>query len=940
MIRVYIAPDYSNVPEHADNGGIRRVVEAMTEHLPKFGIEVVHRPEQAEIICNHGGMLVERPGVPNVHIGHGLYWSRQPWGDNFQEVNQSVVESMIHSIAWTVPSEWVGRAVRRGGFWYPEVVYHGVDGDKFLPSKTHGDYTLWNKARADYVSDPKDMVQIAAQMPRRKFISTLGRQLENVQIIGSVSHSLMKKYVSEAAVYLATTRETFGIGTLEALAYGIPVAGWDWGGQSEIIVKGETGYLAPPGDYQALEQCIEQCISERDRLSQNAIQDVRTRWKWEPRIEQYANIFKRVHARWYAKRPKISILVTAYKLDRYLPQCLDSVLRQTFQDFECIVIDDASLESTRLIVSDYAGRDNRIRYLSTPNNFGLPGARNYGVQNSSGKYIRHMDADDFLAPNALELENEALDKDRGVHVVYGHLEVVREDGTQILEHGQPVRGDWPPNDFNWYQQMNHLNQLPSCAMARREVYELSGGYRERMRRNEDAEFWCRISSLGFRIKKFTQAVTYYHRQRDDSKGAVEWKNEGGEPDWTAWFPWRMGGTDFQSARDIIRKRGEEPQNTHLVPFGVQGKPPQGLRFWYVHDYAYPIVSIIITCGPGHKKYILDALDSIQAQTYPDWECIVVNDTGEPWPPDLLGAPWAKVVNMQGNQGTSAARNEGYRHVRGKYIIWMDADDYWVPWFLDKMVSYAEHNYGVIYSDLIKDEGKLSIYRYEEFVPERVPLAMRYPGSSVLIPRQITQAVFDFQGGFDTSIPGMEDWDFQIAVHHLGFCAYHVPEPLFVYRMKTSTKRERDYDKIEDIRAYIDQKWAMYRKGEKKIMCGCNTKRNPPNGAPSSTLSSSGNFTNESIQAVMGQTDKASMVVVEYIGPVQETFSIRSRLQRSLTYRFGNNEYHKYKTVFLQDAEFLMGLADQKGDPLYRVIGKGASPEVLDPASFLGQPIGV
>jgi hypothetical protein len=101
MIRTYIAPDYTGVPAHADNGGIRRVVEAQTKYLPRFGVEVVHRPAEAQVIINHGSMLVEHPNVPNIHVGHGLYWSRQPWGDNFQEVNAQVVESMRHAVAWT-----------------------------------------------------------------------------------------------------------------------------------------------------------------------------------------------------------------------------------------------------------------------------------------------------------------------------------------------------------------------------------------------------------------------------------------------------------------------------------------------------------------------------------------------------------------------------------------------------------------------------------------------------------------------------------------------------------------------------------------------------------------------------------------------------------------------------------------------------------------------
>jgi len=129
-IKVYIAPDVAGKKDNAD-GGIKRVVEAQDRYLPEFGITPVHEPREADIICNHGATLVEVPGVPSVQVGHGLYWSRQPWGDGFMDVNRLVVESMRHAVAHTAPSEWVSRAIRRGGYFYPEVVYHGVDADDF-----------------------------------------------------------------------------------------------------------------------------------------------------------------------------------------------------------------------------------------------------------------------------------------------------------------------------------------------------------------------------------------------------------------------------------------------------------------------------------------------------------------------------------------------------------------------------------------------------------------------------------------------------------------------------------------------------------------------------------------------------------------------------------------------------------------------------------------
>jgi len=915
--------------------GIARVVEAQMKYLGEFGVEVVSDPKRADVIANHGAEAYEYGTTPLVSHNHGAYWSRQDWGRNYKEVNKQVVASMLRSVAHTAPSRWVAEALRRGAFIYPEVVYHGVNAEEFWQGDNKG-YVLWNKARPDFVSDPRDLMEVAMNMPKTQFWTTIGHKTSNVKVIGVLPYTDMKEVLASAGVYLATTRETFGIGTLEALASGVPVAGWDWGGQSEIIKQGETGYLAPPGNWKALEECVQLCINQRDRLSPNCVDDAHDRWGWRQRIQQYADLYKRVYELYSRKAPKVSVIITAYKLDAYLPKCLRSVQAQSFEDFECIVVDDANLESTRTIVEHLVGNDNRFRYVATPHNLGLPGARNFGLSQSTGFYIRHLDADDFLAENALAVEAEALDKDNSIHIVYGHMGLVDPDGSVQMEGTEVKRPGWPEKQFDWYKQMAHLNQIPSCAMARREVYEKTGGYRERMERNEDAEFWCRATSLGFHASKVTQAITYYHMMRNDSKGAVEWREQGKEPDWTAWFPWRLGADDYATGKVAWKKYNRNHPAQHLVPFGAQGPPSEKDHFWLINDYAYPVVSVIVTCGPNHRQYLLDALDSVQAQSFTDWECIVVNNTGENWGRNLMGAPWAKIVDMGGNKGASAARNAGYRYARGKYIIWLDADDYWMPWLLEKMVAYAEHNEGVIYSDFIDtdDNKHFELHGHGEFAVERVLNDYCYAGSSVLYPRKIVQAVFDEYGGWDEKIPGKEDWDWQIAVHTLGYCAYRVPEGLFVYRRYTTTKRETDHAKIDEIVDYVNKKWYPYRTGEKRIMCGCNRKT-IPRTTPSSTMSASGHFIKNTDEIAGAQT----AVAVEYLGPLTGKFTIKSRVAPGISYRFSTTD--RIKDVFIEDAKLLVSRLDAQGRPEYRILqGKIAPEDVNNPSAVLGAPVGV
>jgi len=345
MIKVFISPSFDN-PDNGD-GGIRRVVEAQKKYLPLFGIEVTTDINQADLVACHGMSFEDVPDKPLVHHNHGLYWydvhpdTVDVWHPGHYYANREIINIMSKSDAITVPSNWVGVALSRGHLIPPEVIYHGVH--EIPENKNPQGYVLWNKARKDVVSDPVDMNRLASILPHVPFVSTLGSKTPNVQITGIVPHLTALDMLSKASVYLATARETLGIGTIEALAYGVPVVGWDYGGQSEIIIHGETGYLAPYGDYEKLAECVELAFKNRDKLSKNAINDVKSRWMWQDKIEQYADLYKRVINE-QKNQIDVSIVVTCHNLAKYLPDCLGSVMDQTFNgSWECIIVEDQTI---------------------------------------------------------------------------------------------------------------------------------------------------------------------------------------------------------------------------------------------------------------------------------------------------------------------------------------------------------------------------------------------------------------------------------------------------------------------------------------------------------------------------------------------------------------------------------------------------------------------
>jgi glycosyltransferase involved in cell wall biosynthesis len=100
--------------------------------------------------------------------------------------------------------------------------------------------------------------------------------------------------------------------------------------------------------------------------------------------------------------PKISVIVPVYNVEKYLRQCLDSILNQTFKDFECICVNDGSTDNSLQILNEYANKDSRIKIISQENK-GLAGARNTGVKNANTKYLTFIDSDDWVDDKYLEL---------------------------------------------------------------------------------------------------------------------------------------------------------------------------------------------------------------------------------------------------------------------------------------------------------------------------------------------------------------------------------------------------------------------------------------------------------------------------------------------------------------------------------------------------------
>lgn len=116
--------------------------------------------------------------------------------------------------------------------------------------------------------------------------------------------------------------------------------------------------------------------------------------------------------------PKVSIIVPIYKVEPYIHRCINSILNQTYKDFELILVDDGSPDRCGEICDDYAVNDTRIKVIHKKNG-GVSSARNFGLQTASGKYVMFVDSDDWIEPSALKTLSDNIDKYNSDVFIFG-----------------------------------------------------------------------------------------------------------------------------------------------------------------------------------------------------------------------------------------------------------------------------------------------------------------------------------------------------------------------------------------------------------------------------------------------------------------------------------------------------------------------------------------
>ena len=198
--------------------------------------------------------------------------------------------------------------------------------------------------------------------------------------------------------------------------------------------------------------------------------------------------------------PDVSIVLPTYNGEPYLRQSVDSILNQTYRDWELILVDDCSTDGTDKIVDMYAAMDDRIRAIHNKKNQKLPKSLNIGFEVARGKYLTWTSDDNLYQPDALEVMAGQLEHHSDVYMVRSDMEIIDQDGTVTGKSGSY-------SDENMYI----CNCVGACFMYRRKVRDQIGDYNVDAFCVEDYDYWLRVLQKYGRILSIDQVLYQYRR---------------------------------------------------------------------------------------------------------------------------------------------------------------------------------------------------------------------------------------------------------------------------------------------------------------------------------------------------------------------------------------------------------------------------------------------
>jgi glycosyltransferase involved in cell wall biosynthesis len=249
--------------------------------------------------------------------------------------------------------------------------------------------------------------------------------------------------------------------------------------------------------------------------------------------------------------PKVSVILPVYNAEKYLKEAIDSILNQTYTDFELILINDGSTDGSQEIIDNY--KDHRIVHISNEINKGLIYSLNKAIDFAKGKYIARMDADDIALPQRFEKQVEYLEK-TNISILATKVKLIDENGETLHDWDDDAKNITAVQIKNFLLKDNcvaHPTIMGKTAVFKKYKYQYNQKY------SEDYDLWLRITADGMAIEKISEPLLL-HRILDTSATRFKKMNH----------YYRLAKVKFRFLWPQIKKGRFSLFNTKVFLFGL------------------------------------------------------------------------------------------------------------------------------------------------------------------------------------------------------------------------------------------------------------------------------------------------------------------------------------------------------------------------------------
>lgn len=469
---------------------------------------------------------------------------------------------------------------------------------------------------------------------------------------------------------------------------------------------------------------------------------------------------------------KVSVIIPTFNRAAYICAAIDSVINQNYGDYsyEVLVIDDGSTDNTAEVLKKYK---NKIKYIKLPHS-GKPAVpRNYGISKAKGQLIAFQDSDDIWPSNKMEIQLSEFD-DNTV-MTYGQALIMDASGKvsnnhlvddNILEYG---------TSFKKLIKTNAISTL--TVIARKDAIISVGGFNEsdELRAIEDYELWLKLSAkYSNSIKMINKPLAYYRKHDNnisisDGKTALKRIVSALESVW-----------DFPDLSDSNKQQLEKQLETYYINYS---------RLSPVNNTP-PLISVIMPVYNG-SKFLRDSINSILAQTYNNFELIVIDDGSKDDSYNTIKQFDDDRIRLlrQTNHGLPYTLNKAVSLARGQYIARQDQDDVSLPNRLAKEIEYLLSNPNIAlvgafftYFDEKTLIPGITITQPFKDIDIRRSMLFHNPfgHGTVMFKKDIFKQIATYTGELGP-IEDFELWSRVIKKFQVGI----VPETLYLYRLNSN-----------------------------------------------------------------------------------------------------------------------------------------------------------